>query len=49
MDNFRENFLGSGGQIAEEFGALTKALWSGHYKHITPRDFKVLQQIRLVI
>ena len=37
----RDNFLGSGGNIAEEFGVLAKALWSGHYRHITPRDFKV--------
>lgn len=37
----RENFLGSGGYIAEEYGVLAKALWSGHYRHITPRDFKV--------
>lgn len=37
----RENFMGSGGDIAEEFAALIKALWSEQYRSIAPRDFKV--------
>lgn len=36
----RENFMGSGGDIAEEFAALIKALWSEQYRSIAPRDFK---------
>lgn len=27
--------------MAEEFGAIMKALWSGQFKYISPRDFKV--------
>lgn len=27
--------------MAEEFGVVVKALWSGLYKYISPRDFKV--------
>ncbi|XP_062404817.1 ubiquitin carboxyl-terminal hydrolase 8 [Sardina pilchardus] len=37
----RANILGHKGEVAEEFGVIMKALWSGQYKCITPRDFKV--------
>ncbi|XP_077997082.1 ubiquitin carboxyl-terminal hydrolase 8-like [Glandiceps talaboti] len=36
----RENKLGRGGEVAEEFAVLINALWCGHYKSIAPRDFK---------
>ncbi|XP_063044416.1 ubiquitin carboxyl-terminal hydrolase 8 [Engraulis encrasicolus] len=36
----RANILGHKGEVAEEFGVIMKALWSGQYKCITPRDFK---------
>nr|XP_023672879.1 ubiquitin carboxyl-terminal hydrolase 8-like isoform X2 [Paramormyrops kingsleyae]XP_023672880.1 ubiquitin carboxyl-terminal hydrolase 8-like isoform X2 [Paramormyrops kingsleyae] len=37
----RFNILGHKGEVAEEFGVVVKALWSGLYKYISPRDFKV--------
>ncbi|XP_065841629.1 ubiquitin carboxyl-terminal hydrolase 8-like [Oscarella lobularis] len=37
----KTNPLGSGGCIAEEFAEVCKALWSGQFKSITPRDFKL--------
>ena len=37
----RANILGHKGEVAEEFGVLMKALWSGQYKCISPRDFKI--------
>uniref|UniRef100_A0A8K9XDM4 Ubiquitin carboxyl-terminal hydrolase 8 n=2 Tax=Oncorhynchus mykiss TaxID=8022 RepID=A0A8K9XDM4_ONCMY len=37
----RANILGHRGEVAEEFGVIMKALWSGLYKCISPRDFKV--------
>ncbi|XP_068131483.1 ubiquitin carboxyl-terminal hydrolase 8 [Hyperolius riggenbachi] len=37
----RSNFLGHKGEVAEEFGIIMKALWTGQYKYISPRDFKV--------
>nr|XP_020461460.1 ubiquitin carboxyl-terminal hydrolase 8 [Monopterus albus] len=37
----RYNILGHKGEVAEEFGVIMKALWSGLYKCISPRDFKI--------
>lgn len=37
----RSNILGHKGEVAEEFGAIMKALWSGQFKYISPRDFKI--------
>uniref|UniRef100_A0A6Q2Z392 Ubiquitin carboxyl-terminal hydrolase n=1 Tax=Esox lucius TaxID=8010 RepID=A0A6Q2Z392_ESOLU len=37
----RANILGHKGEVAEEFGVIMKALWSGLYKCISPRDFKI--------
>ncbi|KAJ8393098.1 hypothetical protein AAFF_G00067810 [Aldrovandia affinis] len=37
----RANILGHKGEVAEEFGVIMKALWSGLYRCISPRDFKV--------
>uniref|UniRef100_A0AAY4DZU1 Ubiquitin carboxyl-terminal hydrolase 8 n=1 Tax=Denticeps clupeoides TaxID=299321 RepID=A0AAY4DZU1_9TELE len=37
----RSNILGHKGEVAEEFGVIMKALWSGLYKCISPRDFKI--------
>nr|XP_023669613.1 ubiquitin carboxyl-terminal hydrolase 8 isoform X2 [Paramormyrops kingsleyae] len=37
----RANILGHKGEVVEEFGVIMKALWSGQYKFISPRDFKV--------
>lgn len=36
----RESQLGYNGEIADDFSVLIRALWSGQYKCITPRDFK---------
>uniref|UniRef100_A0A8C4TKR4 ubiquitinyl hydrolase 1 n=2 Tax=Erpetoichthys calabaricus TaxID=27687 RepID=A0A8C4TKR4_ERPCA len=36
----RSNILGHKGEVAEEFGVIMKALWSGQYRFISPRDFK---------
>ncbi|KAM3925309.1 ubiquitin carboxyl-terminal hydrolase 8 [Leptodactylus fuscus] len=37
----RSNLLGHKGEVAEEFGIVMKALWTGQYKYISPKDFKV--------
>lgn len=37
----RANILGHKGEVAEEFGVIMKALWSGQFKFISPRDFKI--------
>ncbi|XP_008830024.1 ubiquitin carboxyl-terminal hydrolase 8 [Nannospalax galili] len=37
----RSNLLGYKGEVAEEFGIIMKALWTGQYRCISPRDFKV--------
>ncbi|KAM3876751.1 ubiquitin carboxyl-terminal hydrolase 8 [Diretmus argenteus] len=37
----RANILGHKGEVADEFGVIMKALWSGLYKCISPRDFKI--------
>ncbi|XP_053534175.1 ubiquitin carboxyl-terminal hydrolase 8 [Ictalurus punctatus] len=37
----KSNILGHKGEVAEEFGAIMKALWSGQFKFISPRDFKI--------
>ena len=42
----RESELGSHGEVADEFAVIVKALWSGQYRCITPRDFKVRQNNR---
>ncbi|XP_019359688.1 PREDICTED: ubiquitin carboxyl-terminal hydrolase 8 isoform X2 [Gavialis gangeticus] len=36
----RSNILGHKGEVAEEFGVIMKALWTGQYKFISPKDFK---------
>lgn len=33
--------LGHKGEVAEEFGIIMKALWTGQYRYISPKDFKV--------
>ncbi|XP_063170545.1 ubiquitin carboxyl-terminal hydrolase 8 isoform X2 [Candoia aspera] len=37
----RSNFLGYKGEVAEEFGIIMKALWTGQYRYISPKDFKI--------
>ncbi|XP_015281336.1 PREDICTED: ubiquitin carboxyl-terminal hydrolase 8 [Gekko japonicus] len=37
----RSNLLGHKGEVAEEFGIIMKAFWTGQYRYISPRDFKV--------
>ncbi|KAH1184169.1 ubiquitin carboxyl-terminal hydrolase 8 isoform X1 [Mauremys mutica] len=37
----RLNFLGHKGEVAEEFGIIMKALWTGQYRYISPKDFKI--------
>ncbi|XP_075431712.1 ubiquitin carboxyl-terminal hydrolase 8 [Ascaphus truei] len=37
----RSNLLGHKGEVAEEFGIVMKALWTGQYRFISPKDFKV--------
>ncbi|XP_029645889.1 ubiquitin carboxyl-terminal hydrolase 8 [Octopus sinensis] len=36
----RNSVLGDSGEVVDEFAVIVKALWSGQYKCITPRDFK---------
>ena len=36
----RENPLGRGGEVAEEFAVVVKALWSSQYRSIAPRDLR---------
>ncbi|XP_077173773.1 ubiquitin carboxyl-terminal hydrolase 8 isoform X2 [Paroedura picta] len=36
----RSNLLGHKGEVAEEFGIIMKALWTGQYRYISPKDFK---------
>ena len=36
----RSNPLGSGGQLADEFYILVRAIWIECYRQISPRDFK---------
>uniref|UniRef100_A0A8C7ULK8 ubiquitinyl hydrolase 1 n=1 Tax=Oncorhynchus mykiss TaxID=8022 RepID=A0A8C7ULK8_ONCMY len=36
----RNNYLGHKGEVVEEFGVIMKAMWSGLYKSIRPRDFE---------
>lgn len=33
--------LGHKGEVAEEFGIIMKALWTGQYRYISPKDFKI--------
>ncbi|KAI0209936.1 Ubiquitin carboxyl-terminal hydrolase 8 [Lamellibrachia satsuma] len=42
QDINKDNILGKGGEIAEEYAVLVKALWSGQYRSIAPRDFKAI-------
>uniref|UniRef100_A0A2K5V7Y4 ubiquitinyl hydrolase 1 n=1 Tax=Macaca fascicularis TaxID=9541 RepID=A0A2K5V7Y4_MACFA len=35
------NLLGHKGEVAEEFGIIMKALWTGQYRYISPKDFKI--------
>ncbi|XP_069339923.1 ubiquitin carboxyl-terminal hydrolase 8 isoform X4 [Eulemur rufifrons] len=37
----RSNLLGHKGEVAEEFGIIMKALWTGQYRYISPKDFKI--------
>lgn len=36
-----DNPLGNGGEIARVYADLIKAMWSGYYSTVTPREFKV--------
>ena len=38
---YRERELGPQAEVADDFAYIVKALWSGQYRFITPRDFKV--------
>ncbi|XP_073160133.1 ubiquitin carboxyl-terminal hydrolase 8 isoform X5 [Lepidochelys kempii] len=35
------NLLGHKGEVAEEFGIIMKALWTGQYRYVSPKDFKI--------
>ncbi|XP_007066880.1 ubiquitin carboxyl-terminal hydrolase 8 isoform X1 [Chelonia mydas] len=37
----RLNLLGHKGEVAEEFGIIMKALWTGQYRYVSPKDFKI--------
>lgn len=37
----RSNILGHKGEVAEEFGIIMKALCTGQYRYISPKDFKI--------
>uniref|UniRef100_A0A4W3KFV9 Ubiquitin carboxyl-terminal hydrolase 8 n=1 Tax=Callorhinchus milii TaxID=7868 RepID=A0A4W3KFV9_CALMI len=41
QDINRANILGHKGEVAEEFGVVMKSLWSGQYKYISPREFRM--------
>ncbi|PKU44277.1 ubiquitin carboxyl-terminal hydrolase 8 isoform x2 [Limosa lapponica baueri] len=41
LKDLKSNFLGHKGEVAEEFGVIMKALWTGQYKYISPKDFKI--------
>ena len=43
------NPLGRGGEVAEEFSFLVKAMWSGQYRSVSPRDFKVTFEFCFVL
>jgi ubiquitin C-terminal hydrolase len=40
LDINRENRDGYRGQVADEYAVLIKALWSGQYRSVAPRDFR---------
>ena len=42
--SLRSNPLGHRGVLADEFSFLMKSMWSGQYRFISPRDFKVRDQ-----
>lgn len=33
--------MGHKGEVAEQFGIIMKALWTGQYRYINPKDFKI--------
>jgi len=37
----RERQDGCQGQVADEYAVLTKALWSGQYRSVAPKDLRV--------
>jgi ubiquitin carboxyl-terminal hydrolase 8 len=37
----REHADGYQGQVADEYAVLVKALWSGQYRSVVPKDFRV--------
>ena len=43
------NPLGSGGALAEEFFIICRAIWFENYRHISPRDFKVIATNNLLM
>jgi len=38
----KNNPLGWGGRVAEEYGKLLKQIWSDQYRVVSPRDFKAI-------
>ncbi|XP_033625203.1 ubiquitin carboxyl-terminal hydrolase 8-like [Asterias rubens] len=40
MDINRQNPLGRGGNVAEEFAIVIKAVWSGQYRSVSPLDLR---------
>ncbi|XP_064645435.1 ubiquitin carboxyl-terminal hydrolase 8-like isoform X2 [Lineus longissimus] len=40
LDINRENFMGCKGEVADEAALVMNALWSTHYRSVTPRDLK---------
>ena len=39
-DVMRRNKLGTGGEMAEEFGELLSVMWTRRFRHVAPRFFK---------
>ena len=39
---FRTNPLGSGGEVAESFFILCRAMWVERFKQVAPRELKVM-------
>ena len=44
-----ENREGYRGEVASEFAVLIKSLWSGQYKAVSPRDFRVRKCSKLLM
>ena len=42
IGSFSNNPLGSGGELADEFFVLCRAMWVERFRQIAPREFKAM-------